>query len=143
MGAIDRIQEQEETIDKLREKIQAKKDILKDELMIDYRQMEETKERYIQYYHHAPFHLTEDELRDYNDFRDNHQSTREEPDEDGDRTCRRANGFRTPVIFHWTPQMHSHSIVVECPYCHTKRKLGSYTDNLEEREEPDKEVENE
>lgn len=134
--AIERIQEQEQANERLRNKLKGKKEILKDELMVDYHQMEEVKDRYVQYYKLAPFHfIDEEELRDYNDFRDNHQSSREEPDEDGDRTCRRADGFRSSIIFHYTPWMyHRNNIIVECPYCHTKRELGSGRDVLDERE---------
>ena len=134
--AIERIQEQEQANERLRNKLKGKKEILKDELMVDYHQMEEVKDHYVQYYKLAPFHfIDEEELRDYNDFRDNHQSSREEPDEDGDRTCRRADGFRSSIIFHYTPWMyHRNNIIVECPYCHTKRELGSGRDVLDERE---------
>ena len=130
--AIERIQEQEQTNERLRNKLKGKKEILKDELMVDYHQMEEVKDRYVQYYKLAPFHfINEEELRDYNDFRDNHQSSREEPDKDGNRTCRRADGFRSHITFHYTPSMyHRNNIIVECPYCHTKRELGSWRDIL-------------
>ena len=136
--AIERIQEQEKSNERLRNKLKDKKEILKDELMVDYHQMEEIKNRYIQYYKLAPFHfIDEEELRDYNDFLDNHQSSREEPDENGDRTCRRADGFRSQITFHYTPWMYHHNnIIVECPYCHTKRELGTFTDILAEKEEP-------
>ena len=39
--AANRITEQEEVINHLREKIEGEKEILKDELMVDYHQMEE------------------------------------------------------------------------------------------------------
>ena len=94
----------------------------------------EVKDRYIQYYRLAPFHLTEAELSDLNEFRDYHESSREEPDEEGYRFCRRAIGFRMPITFHYIPSMYSHKVIVECPYCHTQRELGSGTDVLEERE---------
>ena len=136
--AIERIQEQEQANERLRNKLKGKKEILKDELMVDYHQMEEVKDRYVQYYKLAPFHfIDEEELRDYNDFRDNHQSSREEPDEDGDRTCRRADGFCSSIIFHYTPWMyHRNNIIVECPYCHTRRELGSWKDILAEDDSP-------
>lgn len=130
--AIDRIEEQDRTIKTLREKLHGKKEILKEELMVDYHQMEETKDRYIEFYHQAPFHFTEEELRDYNDFRDNHQSSIETPDEEGNQICSHADGFRMPITFYWTPNMSYHGIIVECPYCHTKRKLGSWKDILAE-----------
>lgn len=132
--AANRITEQEEIINRLQEKIEGEKEVLKEELEVDYNKMEEIKDRYIQYYRLAPFHLTETELSDLNDFRDYHQSSREEPDEEGYRFCRIAVGFRMPVIYHYTPAMYSHKVTVECPYCHTKRELGSGTDILEERE---------
>lgn len=134
--AAARIEEQEEIINHLREKIEGEKEVLKRELEVDYKRMEEVKDSYIGYYRLAPFHLTETELSDLNDFRDNHQSSREEYDEEGYRFCRRAIGFRMPVTFHYVPSMYSHKMVVECPYCHTKRELGTGSDELEEREVP-------
>jgi hypothetical protein len=132
--AANRITEQEEIINHLREKLEGEKEVLKGELEVDYKQMEEVKDRYIQYYSLAPFHLTEIELSDLNEFRDYHESSREEPDEEGYRFCRRATGFRMPIIYHYVPSMYSHKVTVECPYCHTQRELGSGTDVLEERE---------
>lgn len=134
--AAARIEEQEEIINRLREKIEGEKEVLKGELEVDYKRMEEVRDRYVEYYRLAPFHLTEAELSDLNDFRDNHQSSREEYDEDGYRFCRHANGFRSRVTFHYVPFMYSHKVVVECPYCHTKRELGTGSDELEEREVP-------
>ena len=128
--AANRITEQEEIINHLREKLEGEKEVLKGELEVDYNQMEEVKDRYIQYYRLAPFHLTEAELSDLNEFRDYHESSREEPDEEGYRICRRAIGFRMPVIYHYVPSMYSHKVTVECPYCHTKRELGSGKDIL-------------
>ena len=132
--AISRIEEQEEIINHLREKIEEEKEVLKGELEVDYNKMEEIKDRYIQYYRLAPFHLKESELSDLNDFRDCHQSSREKPDEEGYRLCRKAIGFRMPITFHYIPSMYSHKMVVECPYCHTKRELGTGNDELNERE---------
>ena len=132
--AAARIEEQEEIINHLREKIEGEKEVLKGELEVDYNKMEEVKDRYIEYYRLAPFHLTEGELSDLNDFRDYHQSSREEYDEDGFRYCRHTYGFRSRVTFHYVPSMYSHKVIVECPYCHTQRELGSGIDILEERE---------
>lgn len=132
--AANRITEQEEIINHLREKLEGEKEVLKGELEVDYNKMEEVKDRYIQYYRLAPFHLTEAELSDLNEFRDYHESSREEPDEEGYRFCRRAIGFKMPITFHYIPSMYSHKVIAECPYCHTQRELGSGTDVLEERE---------
>ena len=134
--AIDKIDEQDRTIKTLRKKLHGKKEILKGELEVDYNQMEEVKDRYVQYYRLAPFHLKESELSDLNDFRDYHQSSREEPDEEGHRFCHRADGFRMSVIYHYIPSKYSHKVIVECPYCHTKRELGSGTDILTENDSP-------
>lgn len=134
--AINRITEQEEIINHLREKLEGEKEVLKGELEVDYNQMEEVKDRYVQYYSLAPFHLKESELSDLNDFRDYHQSSREEPDEEGYRFCHRADGFRMSVIYHYIPSKYSHKVIVECPYCHTKRELGSGTDTLTENDSP-------
>ena len=132
--AANRISEQEEIINRLREKIEGEKEVLKGELGVDYNKMEEIKDRYIQYYRLAPFHLKESELSDLNDFRNYHQSSREEPDEEGYHYCSEAWGFQSQIIYHYIPSKYSHKIIVECPYCHTKRELGSGTDVLEERE---------
>ena len=101
--AANRITEQEEIINHLREKIEGEKEVLKEELEVDYNKMEEVKDRYIQYYRLAPFHLTESELSDLNDFRDYHQSSREKLDEEGYRFCRRADSFRMSIIYHILP----------------------------------------
>lgn len=134
--AANRITEQEKIINHLQEKIEGEKEALKEELEVDYNKMEEIKDRYIQYYRLAPFHLKESELSDLNDFRDYHQSSREEPDEEDRRFCRVTDGFLMPVIYHYTPSMYSHKVTVECPYCHTKRELGTGNDELCEYEEP-------
>ena len=134
--AANRITEQEEIINHLREKTEGEKEILKGELEVDYNKMEEIKDRYIQYYRLAPFHLKESELSDLNDFRDYHQSSREKSDEEGYRFCRRALGFQSQIIYHYIPSMYSHKVIVECPYCHTKRELGSGTDMLVEDDLP-------
>lgn len=132
--AANRITEQEEIINRLQEKIEGEKEVLKGELEVDYNRMEEIKDRYIDFYYRAPFHFTEEELRDYNDFRDNHKSSIEIPDEEGNQICSHADGFSMPITFYWTPNMSYHKITVECPYCHTKRELGLGIDILDERE---------
>ena len=133
--AIDKIDEQDRTIKTLRKKLHGKKEILKDELMVDYHQMEETKNRYIEFYHQAPFHFTEEEKRDYDEFRDFHKSSDVRDEEGNPDVCYYANGILSSVIFHYHPEeFHLGTIIVECPHCHTKRELGSGTDVLEERE---------
>lgn len=135
--AIDKIDEQDKTIKTLREKLRKKKEILKDELMVDYRQMEEVKERYIDFYHQAPFHLTEEEKRDYNEFRDFHKSFNVRDEEGNPDVCYHANGILSSVIFHYYPEeFHHETIIVECPHCHTKRELGTFTDILNEIDSP-------
>ena len=135
--AIDKIDEQDRTIKTLRKKLHGKKEILKDELMVDYRQMEETKNRYIEFYHQAPFHFTEEEKRDYDEFRDFHKSFNVRDEEGNPNVCYYANGILSSVIFHYHPEeFHLGTIIVECPHCHTKRELGTFTDILAENEEP-------
>ena len=97
--AIDRIDEQVKIIRALRKKLRWEKEILKENLMVDYHQMEETKNRYVKFYNQAPFHFTEEELKDYNDFRDNHKSSIETPDEEGNQICSHADGFSMPITF--------------------------------------------
>ena len=135
--AIDRIDEQDKTIKTLREKLRGKKEILKDELMVDYHQMEEVKDRYTKFYEQAPFHLTEEEKRDYDEFRDFHKSFDVKDEEGNPDVCYDANGILSSVIFHYSPtEFHRGAIVVECPHCHTKRKLGTFTDILNETDSP-------
>lgn len=135
--AIDKIDEQDRTIETLRKKLHGKKEILKDELMVDYHQMEETKNRYIEFYHQAPFHFTEEEKRDYDEFRDFHKSFNVRDEEGNPDVCYYANGILSSVIFHYHPEeFHLGTIIVECPHCHTKRELGTFTDILAENEEP-------
>lgn len=139
LKAVDRIQEQEKTIEKLRAKINEKKEILKDELMIDYHKMEEIKDHYIEIYYRAPFHLTEEEKRDYDEFRDFHKSFNVRDEEGNPDVCYEANGLLSSVIFYYTPaEFHRGAIIVECPHCHTKRKLGTFTDILNEIDSPKK-----
>lgn len=135
--AIDKIDEQDRTIKTLRKKLHGKKEILKDELMVDYHQMEETKNRYIEFYHQAPFHLTEEEKRDYDEFRDFHKSFNVRDEEGNPDVCYYANGILSSVIFHYHPEkFHLGTIIVECPHCHTKRELGTFTDILNEVDSP-------
>lgn len=134
--AIDRIDEQDKTIKTLREKLQGKKEVLKEELMVDYHKMEETKDHYIEFYYQAPFHFTEEEKRDYDEFRDFHKSFNERDEEGNPDVCYHANGTLSSVIFHYSPtEFRRETIIVECPHCHTKRKLGTFTDILNENEE--------
>lgn len=135
--AIDRIEEQDRTIKTLQEKLRGKKEVLKEELMVDYHQMEEVKNRYIETYNQAPFHLTEEEKRDYNEFRDFHKSSDVRDEEGNPDTCYYANGILSSVIFHYYPEeFHHDTIIVECPHCHTKRELGTFTDILAKDDSP-------
>lgn len=135
--AIDKIDEQDRIIKTLREKLRGKKEVLKNELMVDYHQMEEVKNRYIEIYHQAPFHFTEEEKRDYDEFRDFHKSFNVRDEEGNPDVCYDANGILSSVIFHYSPaEFHRGTIIIECPHCHTKRKLGTFTDILAENEEP-------
>jgi hypothetical protein len=135
--AIDRIDEQDRKIETLREKLRGKKETLKDELMVDYRQMEEIKERYVEFYHHAPFHFTEEEKRDYDEFRDFHKSSDVRDEEGNPDVCYYANGILSSIIFHYHPEeFRLGTIIVECPHCHTKRELGTFTDILNEIDSP-------
>ena len=135
--AIDRIDEQDRKIETLRKKLRGKKELLKDELMVDYHQMEEVKNRYIEFYHQAPFHFTEDEKRDYDEFRDFHKSSDVRDEEGNPDVCHYANGILSSVIFHYHPEeFRLGTIIVECPHCHTKRELGTFTDILNEIDSP-------
>ena len=130
LEAIDRIEEQDKTIIFLRNKLNEEKEKLKDELEIDYRKMEEERDRYIKKYQYAPFFFTEEEMNDYHNFLYSHRSAKK------DDICLFANGFSSDVIFHYYPEEFRRGrVVVECPYCHTKRKLGTRTDILNKIEE--------
>lgn len=128
--AIDRIEGQDKTIIFLRNKLNEKKEKLKDKLEIDYRKMEEERDRYIKKLDYAPFILTEEEMKDYRDFLRSHQSS------EYDDICLIASASSNDIIFHYSPGefFKKDVIMVECPHCHTKRKLGTGVDILEGRE---------
>lgn len=127
-NAIDRIEEQDKTIMLLRNKLNEKKEKLKDELEVNYRKMEEERNKYIKKFEYAPFFFTEEEMNDYHNFLYSHKS----PEED---VCPFAAAFSSDITFHYYPEeFRRGTIVVECPYCHTKRKLGTGIDIFEERE---------
>ena len=129
-AAIDRIEGQDKTIMFLRNKLNEKKEKLKDELEIDYRKMEEERDRYIKKLDYAPFILMEEEMNDYRDFLRSHQSS------EYDDICLIASASSNDIIFHYSPGefFKKDVIIVECPHCHTKRKLGTGVDILEGRE---------
>ena len=124
--AIDRIEEQDKTIMFLRNKLNEKKEKLKDELEVDYRKMEEERNRYIKKLEYAPFILTEEEMNDYRDFLRSHQSS------EYNDICLISSASSNDIIFHYSPGefFRRDVIIVECPYCHTKRKLGTGIDIL-------------
>ena len=129
-AAIDRIEGQDKTIMFLRNKLNEKKEKLKDELEVDYRKMEEERNRYIKKLEYAPFILTEEEMNDYRDFLRSHQSS------EYNDICLIASASSNDIIFHYSPGefFKKDVIMVECPHCHTKRKLGTGVDILEGRE---------
>ena len=127
-NAIDRIEEQDKTIMLLRNKLNEKKEKLKDELEVDYRKMEEERNKCIKKFGYAPFFFTEEEMNDYHNFLYSHDSPKE------DDICPSAAAFSSDITFHYYPEeFRRGAIVVECPYCHTKRKLGTGIDFFEER----------
>lgn len=128
-AAIDKIEEQDKTIMLLRSKLNEEKEKLKDELEVDYRKMEEQRNRFLKEFEYAPFFFTEEEMNDYHNFLYSHNS----PEEDD--ICPFADAFSSNIIFHYYPEEFRRGIiVVECPHCHTKRKLGTGVDILEGRE---------
>lgn len=128
--AIDKIERQSKTIMFLRNKLNEEKEKLKDELEVDYRKMEEERNRFLNELEYAPFILTEEEMKDYRDFLRSHQSS------EYDDICLIASVSSNDIIFHYSPGefFKKDVIMVECPYCHTKRKLGTGVDILEGRE---------
>lgn len=128
--AIDRTEGQDKTIMFFRNKLNEKKEKLKDELEVDYRKMKEERDRYIKKLEYAPFILTEEEMKDYRDFLRSHQSS------EYDDICLIASASSNDIIFHYSPGefFKKDVIIVECPHCHTKRKLGTGVDILEGRE---------
>lgn len=108
--AIERIKKQEEDIGKLEERLCDKKNLLKKELMVSYDEMEKAKDYYISQYLLAPFHMTKQEHRDYEDFKHNHNEDCED-------------FYEEDIIFHFYSSKYKRSIEVECPKCHKKRKL--------------------
>ena len=128
--AIDKIERQSKTIMFLRNKLNEEKEKLKDELEVDYRKMEEERNRFLNELEYAPFILTEEEMNDYRDFLRSHQSS------EYDDICLIASASSNDIIFHYSPGefFKKDVIIVECPHCHTKRKLGTGVDILEGRE---------
>ena len=128
--AIDKIERQSKTIMFLRNKLDEEKEKLKDELEVDYRKMEEERNRFLSELEYAPFILTEEEMNDYRDFLRSHQSS------EYDDICLIASASSNDIIFHYSPGefFKKDVIIVECPHCHTKRKLGTGVDILEGRE---------
>ena len=128
--AIDKIERQSKTIMFLRNKLNEEKEKLKDELEVDYRKMEEERNRFLNELEYAPFILTEEEMKDYRDFLRSHQSS------EYDDICLIASASSNDIIFHYSPGefFKKDVIIVECPHCHTKRKLGTGVDILEGRE---------
>ena len=113
-----RIKEQEKIIEKLREKLLDEKDILKDEVAADYRELEKTEDKYVEAYSRAPFHMTDDEYKDYLEFTKIHKV----PDEE--RKCLLMGNGVQSAIFYYHMSMYSRSIIVECPACGAKMELG-------------------
>ena len=128
--AIEKIERQSKTIMFLRNKLNEEKEKLKDELEVDYRKMEEERNRFLNELEYAPFILTEEEMNDYRDFLRSHQSS------EYDDICLIASASSNDIIFHYSPGefFKKDVIIVECPHCHTKRKLGTGVDILEGRE---------
>lgn len=128
--AIEKIERQSKTIMFLRNKLNEEKEKLKDELEVDYRKMEEERNRFLNELEYAPFILTEEEMNDYRDFLRSHQSS------EYDDICLIASASSNDIIFHYSPGefFKKDIIIVECPHCHTKRKLGTGVDILEGRE---------
>lgn len=124
--AIDKIKRQSKTIMFLRNKLNEEKEKLKDELEVDYRKMEEQRNRFLKELEYAPFFFTEEELKDYRDFLRSHQSS------EYDDICLIASASSNDIIFNYSPGefFKKDVIIVECPHCHTKRKLGTGIDIL-------------
>ena len=61
----DEIKEQDKEIMLLWNKLEGEKEKLKDELEVDYRKMEEERNKYIKKFEYAPFFFTEEEMNDY------------------------------------------------------------------------------
>ena len=125
---IDYINFLEKSLEKLQEKLKEKEELVKQRLMVNYKEMEDKLSFLTESYTRAPFHLSEEEYEDYKDFCENHLSQREEGD------CSYSDGFLSAIIFHYNPLMSSRSIMVECPFCHTKRMLGTGLDILPDNE---------
>lgn len=118
----EKLDYQDKIIKELRKKLAGRKEVLKDELMVDYKGLEARANRLLKDYQLAPFHMTEKEHRDYKDFCENHNDD-----------C--YNYSESNLIFHYFESMYKHKIEVECPYCHTRRKLGSGQDETAEKKE--------
>lgn len=126
---IDYINFLEKSLDSLQKKLKDKEELVKQRLTVNYKEMEDKLSFLTESYARAPFHLSEEEYADYKDFCENHRSQNEKGD-----YCSYSDGFLSAIIFHYNPLMSSRSIMVECPFCHTKRMLGTSLDILPDNE---------
>ena len=112
--AIDRIEEQDKKIMLLRNKLNEKKEKLKDELEVNYRKMEEERNKCIKKFEYAPFFFTEEEMNDYHNFLYSHKS----PEEDD--VCPFATSFSSDITFHYYPEEFRLVTIVASSYrCHS------------------------
>lgn len=122
------IEYQERTIKELREKLSQEKEyLLRSALGEEYAYMKADLERYRQKCQEAAFFFSPKEKLDFEDFERHHCYM----DGDKEKICL-FQLCSNKTIYYYNPSMHGSSIEVECPYCHTRRKLGTGHDVIVE-----------
>lgn len=120
------IEYQEETIKELREKLsQEKEALLKDALGEEYTRLKADRDYYKDKCQDVPFFFTPEERDDYGEFREGHRYM----DGDKEKICL-FQACSVGITFHYKFAISGTFIEVECPYCHTRRKLGTGQDKM-------------
>lgn len=125
------IEYQEQTIKELREKLSQEKEyLLRSALGEEYAYMKADLERYRQKCQEAAFFFSPKEKLDFEDFKRHHRYM------DGDKEKICLFQLRsTKTIYYYQSSMCGSFIEVECPYCHTRRKLGTGHDEMVRKED--------
>ena len=117
---------QEQTIKELREKLSQEKEyLLKSALGEEYTCLKANLEYYRNKCQEAAFFFSPKERLDFEDFERRHRYM----DGDTEKTCF-WQLHNLNITYYYKPSMYGPSIEVECPYCHTKRKLGTGQDEM-------------
>lgn len=123
---VELIEYQEQTIKELREKLSQEKEyLLRSALGEEYTHLKTDLEYYRHKCQEAALFFSPKERLDFEDFERHHCYM----DGDEEKICR-WQLYELSVIYYYKPSMYGSSIEVECPYCHTRRKLGTGQDEM-------------